>query len=210
MGVETVVRDDPSLTVRRVPLRPEQRQPIRVVLDRRYEQKRQKTGVLCGACGMSSGRVPSSQPSHHHHPSSSSSQPPPLFFHYPACASPTTRRCSTTVSAPSSTTCRARECLYCFSSSFRLCKALLEDTNEANPSTLSHTHPYKHTHHHHPNTHTNSWRHMRAADIMLQKFGAPVLIDCIYEPQLSPGDAAPLREILGRLYDMGASCVSYF
>lgn len=99
---------------------------------------------------------------------------------------------------------------------------------------------------------------MRAADIMLQKFGAPVLIDCIYEPELNPNDggwvcmyvgikiasmcaylgvvvvvgrgddgrththalfcdlsrsnhlpsfpfaAAPLREILGRLYDMGA------
>lgn len=31
---------------------------------------------------------------------------------------------------------------------------------------------------------------MRAADIMLQKFGAPVLIDCIYEPQLDPNDGA--------------------
>lgn len=29
---------------------------------------------------------------------------------------------------------------------------------------------------------------MRAADIMLQKFGAPVLIDCIYEPELNPND----------------------
>ena len=33
-----------------------------------------------------------------------------------------------------------------------------------------------------------SWRHMRAADIMLSKFGAPVLIDCIYESELSPSD----------------------
>ncbi|CAM9486256.1 unnamed protein product [Discosporangium mesarthrocarpum] len=34
VGVETVIRDDPSLTVRRVPLREGRGQPIRVVLDR--------------------------------------------------------------------------------------------------------------------------------------------------------------------------------
>jgi RibD C-terminal domain len=34
VGVETVVRDNPSLTVRRVPLHEGQQQPLRVVLDR--------------------------------------------------------------------------------------------------------------------------------------------------------------------------------
>jgi hypothetical protein len=36
---------------------------------------------------------------------------------------------------------------------------------------------------------------MRAADIMLQKFGAPVLIDCIYEPQLNPNDGACVASV---------------
>ncbi|CAN0199090.1 unnamed protein product [Phaeothamnion confervicola] len=34
VGVETIVRDNPSLTVRRVPLLVGQEQPVRVVLDR--------------------------------------------------------------------------------------------------------------------------------------------------------------------------------
>uniref|UniRef100_I2CPJ6 Riboflavin biosynthesis protein n=1 Tax=Nannochloropsis gaditana (strain CCMP526) TaxID=1093141 RepID=I2CPJ6_NANGC len=106
VGVETVVRDDPSLTVRRVPLRPDQRQPIRVVLDR-------------------SLRIPYSS-------------------------------------------------------------TLLNDRHRTLVYYVQ-----------------GPWRHMRAADIMLSKFVAPVLIDCINEPELRPEDPAPLLEVLGRLYDMG-------
>ena len=39
VGVNTVIRDDPSLTVRRVPLMPGCAQPLRVVLDRRRDAR---------------------------------------------------------------------------------------------------------------------------------------------------------------------------